>query len=145
MNWPAQSHKRKAPDWRGGTLLGFLNNELSKSFPAKNDGRGNGMYFWPAQSRNPELQSNGIRSFDWRTVLFGQAIVKTLKEMLLNVIVIEKNKKNNGIAYFMVLQVVSNKQISLPLRWSKRFWFAFWCTKSNRCSVRRLLTYKHTK
>ena len=79
----------KAPDWRGGTSLGCLTNELSKSFPAKNDGRGNEMPMWPAQSRKLELQNNGPRSFDCRTVSFGQATVKTLKDMLLNVIVIE--------------------------------------------------------
>ena len=72
-----------------GVSLRCLTNELSKSFPAKNDGRGNEIPMWPTQSRKPELQSNGPQSFDWRTVSFGQATVKTLKDMILNVIVIE--------------------------------------------------------
>ena len=75
----------------GRRRSGVLTNELSKSFPAINDSRGNEISLWPAQSRNPELQSNGPRSYDCRIVSFGQATVKTLKDMLLNVIVIEKN------------------------------------------------------
>ena len=50
-------------------------NEVSKSFPDNSDGRGIGMPLSPAQSRKPELQSNGPRSFDYRTVSFGQATV----------------------------------------------------------------------
>ena len=75
----------------GGGSLGCLTNELRlrKSFPAKNDGRGNEMPLGLAQSRTPELQSNGLQTFDCRTVSFGQATVKTPKDMLLNVIVIE--------------------------------------------------------
>ena len=67
---------KKVPDWRGaGRRLGILTNELSKFFPDKSDGRGNGMTLWPAQSKQPELQSNRPQNFDYRTVLFGQATV----------------------------------------------------------------------
>ena len=75
--------KHQTGEW--GMLLGYLTNELSKSFPAKNAS------LWSAQSRKPELQSNGPRSFDCGTVSIGQANVKTLKDMLLNMIVIAKN------------------------------------------------------
>ena len=73
----------------GGMSLRCFTNELSKSLPAKNNGRGNKTPMWPAQSREPKLQSNGPRSFHYRTVSFGQVTVKTLKDMILNVIVIE--------------------------------------------------------
>ena len=69
---------------------GVLNNKVSKSFPDNSDGRDNRMPLWPA-SRKPDLQGIGSRSFDCRTVSSGQATVYTLKDMFLNVIVIEKN------------------------------------------------------
>ena len=64
---------------------------MSKSFPDNSDGRGNGMPLWPAQSKKLELQSNEPQSFDSRTALFGQDTVETLKDMLLNGIILEKN------------------------------------------------------
>ena len=70
----------KAPDWRGRTLLWCLSNELSKSFPAKNCGRGNEKSLWLAKTTKPELQSAEPQSFDCRTVSFGRATVKNLKE-----------------------------------------------------------------
>ena len=94
IDLPKVVHEKHQTDegggWGGGSL-GCLTNELRlrKSFPAKNDGRGNEMPLGPAQSRKPELQSNGLQTFDCRTVSFGQATVKTLKDMLLNVIVLE--------------------------------------------------------
>ena len=69
-----------------GTSLGYTTHELSK-----NDDRGNEISLWPNHSRKPGLQSNLPQSFDRRTVSFGQATVKTLKDTFLNVIVIEKN------------------------------------------------------
>ena len=65
----------KYPTDEGGCRSGVLTNKVSKSFPDKNDGRGNEMLLWPAQSRKPEQKSNGPRSFDCRTVSFGQATV----------------------------------------------------------------------
>ena len=81
--------KHQTSDVAGGRCSGVLTHELSKSFPAKNNGRGNEMPLWPAHMRKPELQSNEPWSFDCGTVSFGQATVKTPKDMLLNVIVTE--------------------------------------------------------
>ena len=80
-----------SPSRKRGTPLGYLTNELRKSFPVKNDDRDNEIPLRPVQSRKPELQSNGPQSFDCRAVSFSPATVKTIKEILLNVIIIEKN------------------------------------------------------
>ena len=100
---------------KGGQWSSVLTNELSKSFPARNDGRGNEMPLWPAQSKKPELQSNKPWSFNCTAVSFGQATVKTLNDMLLNVTVIQKNcstsvMKSHGLWGNMTL--VSSLKVS---------------------------------
>ena len=90
INFPKVVNEKHQTN-EGGRRSRVLNIKLSKSFPDNNDGRDNRMPLWPAQSRKPDLQGIGSRSFDCRTVSSGQATVYTLKDMFLNVIVIEKN------------------------------------------------------